>query len=392
MAEAYIPFINNEYDCQATTQSYSDAVAIRVGLELIDKTRPKLPSGPKRWIDASIDGLHYKDPSKLSDNYQLHLSKFVGSQRIADPQFQKSPDKAVCREFVFSVLERCKAEMPDWVTVPQLPQLSDTTRNKINKLFAELSNQWRVKAVYSGKLILPVIFTHQNQLNKKTERNKKLVSIATCLAAAGADGIWIADSSLNDQDGSGKFDERFPALRKFHEELNQVIPENCMTICGPYWGMNLILWARGCAQYPAIGLGSSYKYNIPGQRLPKGKARVALRPLRRWAIASPSLKTWLADTVSSLAPSDPARADFANIEKEWSKLQITPNGKIQIATFYKSWFDKFSTLPQAGRALALYQDLSSSYVLGKNLKPLSAEEGTARRPERIAQQLMLNCL
>jgi hypothetical protein len=201
-----------------------------------------------------------------------------------------------------------------------------------------------------------------------------------CFTAAGADGVWAVDSSLNDQEGSGKFDERFPALRNFHEELNQKLPEDTITVCGPYWGMNLVIWARGAVRFPAIGLGGSYKYNIPGLKLPKGKERVALRPLRRWAITSPQLKNWLAETVAKLSPNDPARAEFAAIEKEYSKLQMPSHGKIQIASFYKSWFDKFSSLPQAGRALALYQDLSSSYVLGKTLEKLPKEEGTAGGP------------
>jgi hypothetical protein len=389
----YVPFINSEYDCQAATQFNSDAAVMRVSLESIEKTRSKLPSGPKRWIDASIDGLHYKDPSKLSDNYQLHLNKFIGYQQIANPDFQKNPNKDVVKQFVDSVLNLCKSEAPDWISVPQLPIVSDASRNKINKLFAELADQWKVKAAYTGKFILPVIFTHQNQINKKTERNKKIVSISACYSAARADGIWAADHTLNDQDGSGKFDERFPALRKFHEELNEKMPENTITIAGPYWGINLVLWARGCVQFPAIGLGGSYKYNIPGQKLPKGIVRVALRPLRRWAIASPSLKGWLSDTVASLPAGDAARADFASLEKEFAKLQVVPNAKLQIAAFYKSWFDKFSALPQPGRALALYQDLSSAYVLGKTLEALpDAREGTARRPERVAQQLMMNCL
>jgi hypothetical protein len=392
MAEDYIPFINTGNDCQTTAHLYSDAVAMRIGLELIEKTRSLIPDGPKRWVDASIDGLHYKDPSKLSESYRTHLAKFDAYQKIADPQFQKSPDKTVARQFVFTALDLCKAEKPDWVSIPQLPLVSDASRNKINKLFAEFSNQWKVKEGYSGKLILPVIFTHQNQVNKKTERNKKLTAIVACVTAASADGVWVADATLNDQEGSGKFDERFPALRKFHEELNQAISESCMTICGPYWGMNLVMWARGSTRYPGIGLGGSYKYNLPGQKLPKGKVRVALRPLRRWAIASPSLRVWLTETINSLAPNDPARAEFSSLEKEWSKLQMSANAKMQIATFYKSWFSKFSSLPQAGRALALYQDLSSSYVLGKTLKALSDDEGTARRPERVAQQLMLNCL
>lgn len=392
MAEDYIPFVTTPNDCQTAARLYSDAVALRVSLELIDRTRSMIPTGPKRWVDAAIDGLHHNDPSKLSDNYQTHLSKFGGYQRIANPQFQKSPDKAVARQFVFTALGLCKAEKADWISVPQLPWVGDSSRNKINRLFAELSNQWKIKEGFTGRLILPVIFTHQNQVNKKTERNKKITAIKSCFAAASADGIWVADATLNDQEGSGKFDERFPALRKFHEELNRALPESCMSICGPYWGMNVVMWSRGCVHYPGVGLGGSYKYNIPGQKLPKGKVRVALAPLRRWAIAGPALRNWLTDTVNSLASSDPTRVEFANLDKDWSKLQTGVNAKLQIATFYKSWFCKFSSLPQAGRALALYQDLSSAYVLGKNLKSLPDEEGTARRPERVAQQLMLNCL
>jgi len=388
----YIPFINTAYDCAIARQLYSDATAMRISLESIEKIRPNLPSSPKRWVDPSIDGLHHKDFSKLTDNYKAHVKKFVGYEQVADPQFQEKPDKQVVEQFVFSVLNCCKLQSPDWISVPQLPLVSNTARNKINKLLAEKTKLWKAQSAYIGKFILPAIFTHQNQLNKKTERNKKIASIVNCFSAAGADGVWAADSSLNDQEGSGKFDERFPALRSFHEELNQELPEDAITVCGPYWGMNLVIWSRGAVRFPAIGLGGSYKYNIPGFKLPKGKDRVALRPLRRWAIASPQLKNWLAEAVANLSSTDPARAEFATLEKDFSKLQISANGKIQIATFYKSWFDKFSSLPQAGRALALYQDLSSSYVLGKTLKNLPVEEGTARKPERVAQQLMMNCL
>lgn len=388
----YIPFINSPSDCTFASQLYSDAVAVRVSLDSIGRIGPSLPSGPKRWVDPAIDGLHYQDLSRLSDAYQQHLARFANSDQVADTQFQKTPDRGILEQFVFSVLDACKAQAPDWLSVPQLPIVSDAARNKINKLLADLTNQWKIKRAYSGKLILPVIFTHQNQLNKKTERNKKIVSILACFTAAGADGLWAADSTLIDQEGSGKFDERFPALRRFHEELNEKLPEHTITVSGPYWGMNLVLWVRSCVRFPAIALGGAYKYNIPGPKLQQAKVRVALPPLRRWAIASPSLKTWLADTVASLSPTDPARTDFTAIEKDFSGLQTGTNGKAQIAKFYKTWLNKFSTLPQAGRALALYQDLSSSYVLGKSLKVLPKEEGTARRPERVAQQLMMNCL
>ena len=87
-----IPFINTAYDCNATSEFYSDAVAVRINMETIGKTRAVIPSGPKRWIDASIDGLHYGDLSKLTEAYQTHLNKFEDSQAIADPAFQQELD------------------------------------------------------------------------------------------------------------------------------------------------------------------------------------------------------------------------------------------------------------------------------------------------------------
>ena len=391
-AADYIPFVNTVSDSQIAARFYSDAVAIRVNLECLAETRPYLPTGPKRWVDASIDGLHRGDPSKLSQRYREHLSKFTGYERIADPAFQTKPDKAVAQKFVNAVLDCCKAEGPDWLTVPQLPFVAGSARNKINRLLAELTGLWKSKSGYTGQFVLPAIFTHQNQINKKIERNMKIGAISVCYSAAGANSLWVVDSTLDDQEGSGKFDVRFPALRKFHEELNDAMPSN-VTIAGPYWGMNLVLWARGCIRFPAIGVGWPSRYYVPGQPLHSGIVRIALRPLRRCAIASPSLKTWLAETVASLPVGDPARAEFAAIEKDFPKLRVQPNGKEQIAKFYKSWLDRFAVLPQPGRALALYQDLSSAYVLGRNLKQLpEKKEGTARRPERIAQQLMLNCL
>lgn len=393
MTGDYIPFINSATDCTLVKHLYSDAAVVRVSLESLPKTRPHLPSGPKRWVDPAIDGLHHlynQGLEKLSDGYRKHVAKFSRYEQIGSQQFQASPDKAVVKEFICSVLSACQSETPDWVSIPQLPLMTDTARNKINKLFAEMTQQWKTETTYTGKLILPVIFTHQNQLNQKTERNKKIAAILSCFNAAGADGVWAADSTLFDQEGSGTFDKRFPSLRKFHEEMNAKLPEDIITICGPYWGMNLVLWARNCVRFPAIALGGSYKYNIPGQMLKAAKERIALPPLRRWAIATPGLKAWLSDTVSALSASDPARAEFAAIENDYSK--ISANGRTQIANFYKSWIGRFVSLPQAGRALALYQDLSSAYVVGKSLKQLPNEEGTARRPERVAQQLMMNCL
>src|SRR5207244_2236173 len=119
------------------------------------------------------------------------------------------------------------------------------------------------------------IFTNQKQINLKTERTKKLSSVLTCYNAAIADGIWIVDHTLSDQDASDTLNKRFPALINLHEELNKELPDDAITIAGPYWGMNLVMWVRGLVRFAAIGLGTAYKYNIPGSIMQQGKNRVA---------------------------------------------------------------------------------------------------------------------
>ncbi|MGZ4860280.1 MAG: hypothetical protein ACXV8M_12040, partial [Candidatus Angelobacter sp.] len=282
----------------------------------------------------------------------------------------------------------------DWITVPQLPFTEDTSRNKLNRLLAESTKAWKQERGYSGKLILPFIFTNQKQYLLAVERKKRLTSGLACFISAGADGSWVADSDLSDQKGAGTFDERFQKLRKTHEELNDQLPDGAITVAGPYWGMNLVMWARGLVRYPAIGLGNSYQYYIPGRVQLQASKRIALGPLRRLAVVGPPLRKWLTDAAAKLPAGDPAGSEFIALEKDFSKWLVETNGRHQTAAFYKSWFNKISILPHAGRALGLYQDLSSAYVMGTTLKdlPLPPVENTARKPARVAQQFMLNCL
>lgn len=386
----HIPFVNSETDCRIAQRFYSDSPVIRVSLETLKKTASHLPHTCKKWLDPGIDGLH-RWPN-ISQAYRDHLSPFSGFDRIGDMRFQEKPDKTVVHGFVREVLNASKRRVAfDWLSVPQLPLVDGTGRNKINRLLAEGARLWKAESPYAGKLILPVIFTNQRQVNGKTERNKKLALVMACLEAANADGLWIVDSTLNDQDGSRTFEQaRFPGLIKLHQELKQQLNGEAIVVGGPYWGINMVLWTRGLLRYSAIGLGNSYQYHIPGSVIMGGKSRVALSPLRRWAIATPALKTWLEKASSQLAPSDPTSAEFSAMAKDFGRLQA--DGRPQIAEFYKRWFDKFATLPPSGRALALYQDLSSAYVLGKTLPMLPKEEKTARSPARVAKQLMLSCL
>jgi hypothetical protein len=220
----YIPFVNTVSDSEIAATLYSDAVAFRISLESAAKTCLQLPSGPKRWLDPAIDGLHRKDLSKFNDSYKVHISRITGYQELANPAFQAAPQKALVQQFVTQALNLCKEYSPDWLSVPQLPIVKDVSRNKINKQLAESAKLWKQHSGFSGKLILPAIFTHQQQINMKAERSKKLNTIMTCFNAAGADGIWIVDSSLNDQDAANTFDKRLSKLRDLHAELNALLP------------------------------------------------------------------------------------------------------------------------------------------------------------------------
>jgi hypothetical protein len=384
----YIPFVQTEKDCVILNSLYADAAAVRLSVYSSEKTMPKLPNGVLRWLDAGIDAI--EQGSSLTDDYRQYLQQFTAASDLLDPTFQKKPVKATVASFVKSVLDKCKSLNPDWISVPQLPQVNGAERNKLNRQLAEYASIWRNEADFQGKLVLPLIFTHQKQIYLKTDRNKKIAVAKECYHSAGAEGIWVVESSLSDQDGSNTFDTaRFPALIHLHEELRDAI-QSPLTIAGPYWGMNIVLWARGLATNPAIGLGNSYQYHVPGSVIKGGKTRVALPPLRRWAVVSVQLKHWLEKALQKIPTGDPAQTQLAQVLKNWDKLSI--QSRTQVATFYKQWLSAIAQVSPAGRSLALYQDLSSAYVVGKTLDKLPPDEGAGRRPEKVAQQFMMRCL
>lgn len=388
----HVPFINSVNDCKIAQKLYADSSVIRVSLETLSKTSAHLPHSPKKWLDPAVDGLQrWPSPSPA---YMAHIRRFTGYEKIGDANFQQKPDKVVVHKFVHEILDECKKHLAfDWLTVPQLPLVDSAQRNKINKLLADGTKLWKADRGYSGKLIVPAVFTNQRQINGKVERNRKLSAVMNSVAATNADGVWLVDSTLNDQDGSKTFEQvRFPALIQLHQELNSQVPVDMITIAGPYWGMNMVLWSRGLVKYAAIGLGNAYQYHIPGSLIQGGKSRLALSPLRRWAIATPKLKAWFEKATSQLSPADPTTIEFTALAKDFGKYLAPNEGRWHIAKFYKDWFDKISSLPPSGRALALFQDFSSAYVLGKSLPKLPEEERTARSPARVAKQFMLNCL
>jgi hypothetical protein len=389
----HIPFLYNEKDCSIFGKVYSDSIAVRLSLDTFSRTAPHIPNGPIRWLDPAVDGLErWPKWHTVSGNYRTHIERFKAYDSIGDPVFQAKPESVIVNTFVEEVLDQCfNLNETGWISVPQLPQTSDASRNKINRDLARSTQKWKASRHFQGKLILPVIFTHQNQINLKTQRNKRIELVKDCYGLSAADGIWIAESSLADQEGSHTFERvRFPGLLAFHQELSQILPTDAISIAGPYWGMNLILWARGVIRYPAIGLGNSYQYHLPGGLMKQGKTRVVLPPLKRQAVASGQLANWLRQAIRLLPKGDTAFSQLNEVLRSFG--QLSTDSRMQVATFYKDWFDRIAAVSPPGRALALYQDLSSAFVIGKKLPDLPKDERTAKKPWQVAKQLMVNCL
>ena len=401
MAE-HIPFVTGEYACDLVKEFYSDSECLRVPLDHAARFCPLLPSGPRIWIDPAVDGLDdlgtrshrlaSKNPPKRARTNPWYdfITGFPHAPMIADPAFHRRPDRKVVGEFVKAILAKCAAVRPAWISVPQLPAREGRVRNKINRALAAATGSWKATSGYSGRLILPIVFTNQKQLNGKTARNLKVQLAERCYQEAQADGVWVVDKSLTDDNGSRTLrDPRFPGIISLHEELNEKISPT-IKVAGPYWGLNIVLWARGLVDYPAIGIGNAYQYYLAGTLAKRASAKLALHPLRRRSGVG-QLSKWLKQVVSKLGPSHPACAEFGGMLRQFPLLRPQEPARRQVAEFHKKWFDNIAANPPSGRSMALFQDLSSSYALGKSLPNIPGEK-TARRPESVAEPLMLSCL
>jgi hypothetical protein len=235
------------------------------------------------------------------------------------------------------------------------------------------------------------VFTDHNQISKG--RTPRIEQVVRNYEESGASGFWAVDSTLEDDSGSETLrTTRLPGLLALHEELAEAIDTD-LKIGGPYWGANLALWARRLIDYPAIGVGTGYKYFISGGVVMKASARLPLEPLRRRARANVELRTWIDNAIAAIPKSEDAHESFLNLKKRFT--MDGDHGRRQIARFYKRWFNRLAEHPPAGRSMALFQDLSAAYALGKTLLeelPLPAVEKTARKPEAVAAQLMMSCL
>jgi hypothetical protein len=384
----FIPFIRANEDFDHVDSFYSDAPLCRVTLErpnFATKLTPKY----SLWLDLAWDGAQQP---VVNPNYQIYIHRHGSLACLANEEYLKSPQRTPLEGVLLKWLAEVVKASPYALSVPQLPHGDGVTNNKINKLLFAITLDWHQSLTHPPKLILPVILTNQRQLNKKTERNAKVNFVKSLVAKHSVEGLWITDQSIEDQQGTTNFEkERFPGIIDFFKEVRSACDVTTV-IAGPFWGLGLLLWARGLASHFAIGLGSTYRYYLPGGMANPPKSRVMLAPLRRWASSTSGLVDWLDESLGLLPANSPEHAELAELRKGYSGLLSRETAKRQVARCYRAWVDKIIKVPSAGRSVALFQDLSAAFVTGKALPDLPDESGPARNPERVAEQLMLNCL
>ena len=393
MAEC-IPFVTGEETARLVRNLYSDSDLVRVSLDRATNLLGILNRSSGIWIDPSLDGMddleaRRSQPEKKNGWFEF-MSGFTNFEKIGASTYHAKPLSSEVNAFVKAVMDKSAAHKPTWITVPQIPLVNDSSRNKINRALAVACGKWKSTSSFSGKLILPIVLTHQSQVVGKTARNPKVKQAERSYHEAGADGFWVVDSSLTDDSGSSTLRKRFRAVLDLHQELNEHISSR-IRIAGPYWGLNLVLWAKGLVDHPAIGIGLGYQFFLAGSTARQPRARLALSSLRRRVGVGPQFKNWLDTATAKLATSHPARAEFIALRSQYSALSGLDAAREQVARFYKNWIDLIEATPKAGRSMALFQDLSTAYALGKSF-PEIPDEGTARRPEAVAEPLMLSCL
>jgi len=393
----HIPFIRSKADVAVFNKYYSQSDIVRIGFRIGQKEIRRLKHEGKLWLDTDFEGFHHEESNRDPAWIKL-MHKLPSYSLLSLDSKRPTITMEAVREFVFSLLDEVNKLKPDFITVPQFPYvLGNKYIHKLNKKLATASAEWRQTNNSSIDFILPIIVTNKDQTLYSAKRNPIVKAAKTLYEVSDAIGLWVVDTNLDDQLGTGNFqNERFPKIIQLSQEIKNTIAP-VISICGPYWGLNILIWAKGVSSHCAIGLGGSYRYSITGihpRCMGSANHRIALPPLRRWAVLSPELITWLNGIESKLQNDKEGLNDFKRLKSRATKLISADkqSAKDQIAEFYKQWFDTIEDISQAGRSLALFQDLSAAFVMGRNLSLLPKTEKSARRPERIAEQLMFNCL
>lgn len=403
----YIPAIRTQKDGVAAQQMMQDAPMI-----LVSGPSPvsvSLTNNTKVWVDSRFDGFEFifgNDKTLWENDSPGWFSWITSLPKFADLSTEKSAEKAkqsIFNELVGAAMDSLLKLNPYAISVPQVPYGKTTSRNNINKKLAKAAGEWKVKNWPQGTLILPVVLEHGDAYRNMTACRPRISAICKAFDASQAEGVSVVHAGFDDLGGTGNMDrEKFPALIQFHELLNESLPENTLKFAGPYWGLNLILWARGLIDAPIVSCGSGYRHYLPTpNKAPRrqGRARVAITPLKRWYPASKELQSWLQSASGKLATASDARNSIDKLAADISSF-LGPAGRVparnQTCKFYMNWIREISAINPEGRSLYLFQDFSSAVVNGSTIGLKLPKHGTlsssARDPGFIAQQFMLQCL
>jgi hypothetical protein len=387
-----VPFVNGENDIRFLDEVFTKPAFVRA-YTFKPRVISRLHGHYKLWLDAGVDSL--ENGITADQTINSYFTNIDGHEVLTQRVIGQKVDNGAIEQFVGNLLDKCRSYKPLWISVPQLPFTLDKVDNSINRSLAKASEKWNDSQKSRSKLILPVILTHQDQVNYADNRKKIARLTSSLLDLSNADGIWVVERSMADTSGSQTLGrKRIPNTIKLHEELMNVVSGLEVRLAGPYWGTNLILWVRELITHPAIGMGKGFQYYSPGGHIMRGRTKIAIPSFLRTATVSNQLNTEFRKMIRSLPSRDPLSVELQELHQNMSKyLSDESIARKQIASFYVKWLQRLESLPEGGRALALYQDFSSAFVAGRRVSvKLPKAEKSARSPGQVAEQFMLHCL
>jgi hypothetical protein len=383
-AEQPVLFVESKADVELAKALYRTPALVRVALFQARELAPLLGDTPL-WIDPGFDSF----PRPSADTpWSTFFRQTPAWKALTDGEFVRKPAAAAVRELLLPVLEQAMALSPAWLSIPQVRIGEGSEHNRLNRVLAEETGRVLREGGFRGKAILPIILSLERQSATRAARAR--AAVAANLGAAGADGIWLVDAGLDDEAGTPGTERRFKGLVEMHDEIDSLDPS--VMVAGPYWAFGLVVWARGLATHVATAPGSGYHYHSPGLAARRDPmARLAVRSLRKRVRAGDELREWLDRCLKDLDAADDRRPELEELKKKFAQL-VHDGGRRQVASVWRDWFVEVADLSPPSRPLALYQEFSRAFLLGKSLPPVPTETGSAKKPYQPAQQLMLHCV
>ncbi|MCC5823871.1 MAG: hypothetical protein LAT64_08995 [Phycisphaerales bacterium] len=404
----FIPVIRNKTEAAIVKSTMPETDTVRISVDLLE-TMPK-PTGLRLWVDLAFDGFEFVfgDDKEIWKQAPSGWHKWAQSLQCVDCMATEEAARNAAQgdidRLVASAMDRAAEFDPAAISVPQVPYTTSANRHSINKKLATAAGKWKTKNWSNGTLILPAVLSHSDAYRIKTVATPRVNAIVRSLESSRATGVWISHAGFDDLGGQGNLaNEKFPSIISFHEQVNDALPSKTFTCAGPYWALNLILWARKLIDVPLLACGSKFQHNSPrpvqllGRQRPSPK--IALPPLRRSYTVNAELRTWIRSARSKFPQSSATWEEFDKLDASFSQY-LGPSGKEpamrQTADFYMQWVRQIAETQLAGRALFLFQDFSTAVVNGSHIGTKLPKQGglsaDARNPGFIAEQFMLQCL